>query len=1050
MSFPPFFRNTSLGRPQHGALWFWTGLAWLAAGAGCATSGQTGSPAEEPPDYQGPSPGGERGHGDLDDGAAEPSVPGQEETANDWQCRAQNNPAGTRSAGDLAQIHSGYWIVVPVPRSLWRMGEVAATDYRGFLVYDLRDPEQPRLVGELMLEGTPLQLIVEDGVATVVLEGPHRLDRDDVPNEPLSSTMVRVVRIDWSDPTAPRIIAETTLNGEFWFATSNGEHVSVLTAVAPPSEVRCESGSASTGGTPDAGASDVGAPADVGVVGVGTDTAAPATSSVAPAGPPPCSGTMQLTDYAVTGDEFRVEQSLEFENAGTLAFFGEGFLAPVSIPDTSEQELHLVRIDAEAKLSRLEPIESANPIKDVALRDDVLGLLVQSAAGSELRLYDVASEKATLLSTTALPGYAERLTLASDRPLALSDRSSDASSCLLDYTDPTAPLLSCLDGLAEAALVRHALVGLGTDPTGRLLVSLWGLPLGEAPSLRDELVTSWPAFNSSQQRWTLDPDAGLLVYPSEFFSEQPEDREEARATTSLGVVAVTAAELSEIVAYDPSGSVSSPRIVGSMAYAATERNLLVASLEAGGALQSMALYGDVSARVLSQTRVGDTRVELVREGNRVHLELEGATEPHRVDLEHHAQELVKVGDRVLAIGLERTDGCGPIGDGAAPAPDVAPDVGAPDETWCLEQNEAGITVIDASGEPRLERSLVIPEDFDLPEVPEDANARTDWHGYVPLAAADGLMLLASRIVSCHTEQACAKLDIEPTLGESVPGAPPCPPTREGAPADCAPVELPVSPTVEGSQQQLWAYFLDLLDPDGPRLRAGTRLAALEVPWNDPLQAIAGGAASNLIHRVLTDGRRVGFVREELLYDGDSALRNEAGDALSRFWLGQVMIEASGAFEWLGWINTPGPAISLRNGGENAYSTEPSREGATLGLTLHRLALRNGGAYILNSLPLHSGVRDVIATGRRAYFIHGPTDCQKEPAVEISSVTLGSGELERSPSLELPFDNWSFARDEGSWPSGKVLLSGGPSALGLLTLETRSDGTAPQVIRYVVE
>src|SRR5689334_13695444 len=138
-------------------------LALLVA---CNRSGQTGSPNSDPPSYRTPNRFSPRDPGGGNTGGENPGF-------------GSNRPNYYPQGGQLmALLPSGH--------------AVTAVNGRGVLVYDVSTPSEPRLVGELKLHGTFLQLNDDGDEAapsiTVAVVEAVQVDQSNVPEEPLASS----------------------------------------------------------------------------------------------------------------------------------------------------------------------------------------------------------------------------------------------------------------------------------------------------------------------------------------------------------------------------------------------------------------------------------------------------------------------------------------------------------------------------------------------------------------------------------------------------------------------------------------------------------------------------------------------------------------------------------------------------------------------------------------------------------------------------------------------------------------------------------------------
>jgi hypothetical protein len=155
----------------------------------------------------------------------------------------------------------------------------------------------------------------------------------------------------------------------------------------------------------------------------------------------------------------------------------------------------------------------------------------------------------------------------------------------------------------------------------------------------------------------------------------------------------------------------------------------------------------------------------------------------------------------------------------------------------------------------------------------------------------------------------------------------------------------------------------------------------------------------------------------------------------RFWLELVSIDEDGSLGEAVSINTPGRPLAISKKGERVLSVEPrwvseERIDAMLWLS----DLRDGGAFVRDSLNLGEGYRAGQATGGQLVLIQRPVGCEPDPETTLSLTSANATELSVEPALELWGDNWGFANFDGPWPTGSVVLMGGPLwGLGRLEL-----------------
>src|SRR6185436_9658618 len=80
--------------------------------------------------------------------------------------------------------------------------------YRGLMVFDIANVDQPKLIGRSAIFGSPVEMVVRQGVATVVVSDWYGTMDD---GSPFHGSIVR--GIDASDAANIRILGEAKLGG---------------------------------------------------------------------------------------------------------------------------------------------------------------------------------------------------------------------------------------------------------------------------------------------------------------------------------------------------------------------------------------------------------------------------------------------------------------------------------------------------------------------------------------------------------------------------------------------------------------------------------------------------------------------------------------------------------------------------------------------------------------------------------------------------------------------------------------------------------------------
>ena len=966
-------------------------VSLIAVGTGCNESGQTGSPADVPPTYDSFTNFG------ADSGGVEP------DGNMSGPCFDSNNPARTGSPNDLVQV-VGNHLLVMVDQELLppSHGVPQPALSRGLLVFDVAASEQPELVGELELDGQPLALEVEDGVATVVLRQANEVQSGQIPSDRVAYDQVRLVRVDWSDPAAPVRVADTALSGDFWSLQTIGDRHYVLSTRWEPTEPVCVQGG--------------------GLVYTGENCPV---------------GSLQVSAYSFDGTSFVQDVQQDIGGDGYTGFVGPGSFVAVDRNRELDEALTVAWVDPDDGMLRVSAEATVDGAVAAAAFDaGVLAVRLASGPGG-FRTYQVSEgEPPTELGRADVMSETERMSFIPGGGGLLLEGASlgePGPSYMVDLTDPTAPVLTPLAGALEATWLGDSVLGLGEGETGRVVATLWDATDLGAPVQTDQLEANVPYTSGDywqQPPWTVHADTGRVLYPSGAWT--------ATGDPVNRLLALEAQSATLAVLAEPQTLTSSPRPIlhGDTAYSVGDGALEIIPLTSGAAAQTIDLYPDRERHVLSEKAVGSRVARLMREGEEVVVEVDdGGGEPSRFVLEHFAEELYVEGDWVVALGLRRNSDC----DLLAEMPDAADLI-----SECPTPNQAGITVISASGEPQVEASILISSDLDAPDLPADADAVSEWCGFLALGD-DRLLMPVSQVIRCESAEACEELGIRAYESVAAPGC-------EGGDTDCSsqPSEIV---TQSGSEWHKWIYVLDLDAEDGPELLPGVRLQDDAAGGHDRFDLTCEGPL-DLSAEVLVSGSNLGFQSTEYLYDENgNSINNERGDNLVRQWLHLVSVPPDTPAEWVQSVNIPGFAIALRDQGNTVFSVAPEYVDDTrIRAVLRRLEIRDGGAYVDETLSLGEGYRDGIAIGGRGTFIRGPEDpCAEDPTTEVFSVRLGGGDLSAGPALELPGGNWSFARVDWPWDAGTVLLRGGPADYrGRLSLDVSDSGAAPTIIRYTTD
>ncbi len=99
--------------------------------------------------------------------------------------------------------------------------------YRGLAVIDFSNPQDMQIQGRLRMQGTPKEMFVDNGVATILLTGVMQEEDDQVRNGS------QVVTVDVSDPTNPLLIERFDMAGTIVDSRQVGDVIYVVSSVQP-------------------------------------------------------------------------------------------------------------------------------------------------------------------------------------------------------------------------------------------------------------------------------------------------------------------------------------------------------------------------------------------------------------------------------------------------------------------------------------------------------------------------------------------------------------------------------------------------------------------------------------------------------------------------------------------------------------------------------------------------------------------------------------------------------------------------------------------------
>ena len=944
----------------------------LLGAAGCVKSGQTGSPAEDPPQYETP-------------GRFSPGQPGVGTPGGNPGVDLGNMPY--RQGADFAAVLDDAHLVV-------------ATSGGGVLVFDVRDPSAPKMVGALPVIGRPLQLDLDaaEGQLTLAIEERTPIDEQTVPEQPLPSTRQRLVSIDVSDPTALRRIAHVDLDGDFWqFERRGGRYFVLAMLYAAPNET------------------------------CGSTTALPDH------GPRP--RAMQVTGYEHGSNGFVELGVVELSTEAPYAFVaGDAFFAVDDYEGAASGRMPTLGWVEFGTGALVEGggVPLAGELRAVAREGSTLLALVEHPGGSAMALHTFLLDGAggaIAQGELGMPIESSSVALLAGGRHAIV---TGATVAIVDLGDPASPR-SAHEFPAEVQhvwAVPQGLLAVGSsreDGTlGRLVTSLWDVGASDAPTLLGRVVAPWPLTGLSNQAppFGLDAERGLLLVPISVSNARP----------GLGVVSFGASGLAIHSQQAARQQAHRPLSHGASILSTSFEGLEVLPLVQGAAeAVPVSVFVPFHARTPIAVAEADgvqlALSERASDGRFVVAVFDagaGEAEAEAIELDHFAEALVPAGDRVIALGLRWDSEC----EYMNAEPDADPSVSF---DRCAAYRRRGISVIALeAGKPRAVQAFTIDSELDLDLDPiAGVHAETNWSGYVRLA--DGrLAFPVERRLSCDSYDSCDALGVEAGEVRSAPG---CNPQVQ----NCD--ELPTKEIlIRGSKTSLLVYLLEGLETHAPALAIASEIEArVTLPGEGPL---------DIGWRFLVHGDDLGLAREEQVYDAHgNSVSNEHGDAVVRFWLERIVLDDDGSLQALPSVSTPGLPVAWL--GEHVFTLEPryTGDGAVL-VRAHRARLEDDGAYIEDSTDIGEGFLDARAVGDRLFVVRAPADpCAPDPRVDLFALALATDALAAGEALELPGRGWSFPYGPALSAQGELMLRGGPSGYAGFALVDIADPAMPRVVRY---
>lgn len=302
------------------------------------------------------------------------------------------------------------------------------------------------------------------------------------------------------------------------------------------------------------------------------------------------------------------------------------------------------------------------------------------------------------------------------------------------------------------------------------------------------------------------------------------------------------------------------------------------------------------------------------------------------------------------------------------------------DTPCLPSGNAALSLL-ASAPPRLVHDTELPRADTIGTPPAFSR---EWLEVI--AQGNDVGLLAHRALRCTSEAECDALGVEYEVDE-LSGRGQC----DASDTECLANAPDVVRRVLGYQNQRWLHPYDsgtgqfrapvrLPDTDGQGWLSASGVHVEGQPalvWLDPLE-------------IASDGYSVTRARIQLVRF--PSLLGASPDNQER-------------------ITVPGFPLSVS--ANRAVSIEPAglldASGASVGALVHRLELRDGNAYLAQTLELPPGDAGHLWAEQRGYVLSIGDDRCAAPSATLISLRLVADVLEEAGRLELPGTGWQLAQ-----------------------------------------
>jgi len=936
--------------------------------------------------------------------------------------------------------------------------------YRGLFVFDVSDLDKPIELGRVPLYGEPVEMYVRgDRVYAILTNYLEPYQGDDLPEGTISRVSdSRVVAIDLSNPEQPKQIGEVSLNGIISDSRLVGEVIYAISSEGYGyyEEVSMVDNCYRDSEGDYAAAVSRGGSAVIG--SISSDERELTLTSIDISDPSTLKQVEQLTvnapgQFVHATDEAFVIAGVQY---GDVDYTSSTALLYIDITDPGG------KVNVRGRVSVSGEIQDDTALDMYAGQLRVLTREWESNTTKLRILDATDPDSLPIIGELEYfyEGDVYGTTFDGDRLYMIHYQTTDPLE-VVDMSDPTEPVIAGIlempGWVDRIAALGDRLIGLGIDDSAgqrKVSVSLFDVSDSSYPELLDRISTGdgWSSTLASWERkaWSVDEEAGLILFPYESYGPY-------LSKFGLGILEFSESALTPRGELEAPAEVERGIYKQDHIFALSQAVLQVVNI-ANRDDPRLTTTIDLAPNNIDYIETDGAGVTLTSRSDwggpnqlRISILSDIQTEVARLDLERDADFLIASGDLVVAMRIGQNDwwctefeGGAKIGVSEIAFP-LAPDGEATEPPPCVPP---GLTIVSVANpeEPKILADLDLPSiDGDFGDLPEEADGWIEWQErYGAFENSDSaqraLRLAKGRLgfihrekLDCYSESACQTLGIEAEVEEESfetiqcdIGTPDSDSDSETLPnRDCEEVVIREK-YVNGHSETAWLHVLDLEHEGGPRFLSPYKLER---------------------------GGRFAFAADGmLLYSHMDDIRSdETGRQYAKYYMNRVEISKNGSVQELSPINIPGWAIALNDGiavtAEAVWTDEQARE-SSIGFRLNTLEIRDDRAYLLGQLDLSGDLEGFAMNDSAIYLLRDTRETKEDDQGEtlycdhrllrVIDLTNPSS-LEVVRNIDLGGGYWTIE----AVTEETLLLGNGPwDGFAIFDL---ADPTLPEVAKFVI-